>query len=91
MLKNQRFPVRVRSQKDYDLKVLPYFGPKIWNILPSDIKSLEHFMNSQKKLSHGFLEIVLVEFEKKTYIKDIINTYKCLLKNANFSIKISNE
>ena len=48
-------------------------------------------MNSQKKLSNGFLEIVIVEFEKKTYIKDIINTYKCLLKYANFSIKISNE
>ena len=24
---------------NYDLKALRYFGPKIWNILPSDIKN----------------------------------------------------
>ena len=54
---------------NYSLKALRYFGPKIWKILPSDIKTLEHFENSQRKLSHGFLETVLVESVKITHIE----------------------
>ena len=78
---------------NYGLKALRYFGPKMWNILPSDpihphgifakergegfvstqekkiLKTLEHFENSQKKLTHGFLETVLVESVKITHIE----------------------
>ena len=32
------------------------------------LKTLEHFENSQRKLSHGFLETVLLESVKATYI-----------------------
>ena len=36
-------------------------------------------------------DIKLVTTEQEGIINDIINPYKCLLKNANFSAKTSNE
>ena len=36
------------------------------------LKTLEHFENSQRKLSHGFLETVLVESVKITYIEWVL-------------------
>ena len=54
---------------DYGLKALRYFGPKMWNVLPSDIKNCRTLREFSKELSHGFLGIVFVESVKTTYIK----------------------
>ena len=35
---------------NYDLKALRYFGPKIWNILPNDIKNSRTLRESSKKV-----------------------------------------
>ena len=75
--KRNRVGYSLRSQTDlffpqvksvnYSLKALRYFGLKIWNIIPNDIKNSKHFENSQRKLSHGFHETVLVESVKIKY------------------------
>ena len=63
------------------------FWSENWNILPSDIKTLEHFDNSQRKLSEGFLRNFLVESVMITYFAglQIIITAE---KNVGFSIHI---
>ena len=35
---------------NYGLKVLRYFGPKIWNILPNDIKNPKTLREFSKKV-----------------------------------------
>ena len=53
---------------NYGLKAFQYFGLNGIFLLMI-LKTLEHSENSQKKLNHRFLETVLVEFAKITYIK----------------------
>ena len=61
---------------NHDLKALQYFVPKIWNILPSGIaNSRTHKEFSKKNLSHGFLEIVLLESVKKLHISSRFYKY----------------
>ena len=51
------------------------------------LKTLEHFENSQRKLSHGFLETVPVESVKITYIEQLLQMFKTAeKKNVGFSI-----
>ena len=52
------------------------------------LKPLEHFDNSQRKLSHGFLETVLVESVKITYIEKVLQIFTTAEKNGGFSIHI---
>ena len=54
---------------NYGLKALRYLVRKYGIFFLVILITLEHFENSQKKLSHGFLETVLVESVKITYIK----------------------
>ena len=70
---------RLRSQTDFSLPRVTSVncGLKRYDILFQKyeifflviLKTLEHFENSQRKLSHGFLETVLVESVKITYIE----------------------
>ena len=58
--KRKSLGYNLRSQTDfllsqlkslnYCLKVLRYFGPKIWNILPSDIKNSRTLQKHTKKI-----------------------------------------
>ena len=52
------------------------------------LKTLEHFENSQRKLSHGFLKTVLAESVKITYIEKVLQIFNTAGKNVGFSIHI---
>ena len=55
-------------------------------ILPSDIKNSRTLQEFTKKLSHGFLEIVLAESVKITYIKYVLQIFMKVKKNVrNFN------
>ena len=72
--KRNRVGYSLRSQTDfslphvksvnYGLKELRYFSPKIWNILPNDIKSSRKLQEFTKKVKHGFLETVHIDSVK---------------------------
>ena len=69
----------LRSQTDFSLPQVKSvnYGVKACDILVQKygilfltiLKTIEHFENSQRRLSHGFLETVLVESVKVTYIE----------------------
>ena len=50
---------------NYGLKSMRYFGRKIWNILPSDIKNSRTLREFSKK----FLETAFAESVKITYVE----------------------
>ena len=68
-----------RNSADYSLRLQTAFslpevksvnyGVKALRYFLMILKTLEHFENSQRRLSHGFLETVLVESTKITYIE----------------------
>ena len=52
------------------------------------LKTLEHFENSQRKLSHGFLKTDLVESVKITHIEQVLQIFKTAEKKSYFNIYI---
>ena len=70
LLSQRDFSLPQVKSVNYGLKALRYFGPKIWNIYPSNIENSKTLREFSKKVwIHGFLETVLVESVKVTYIK----------------------
>ena len=70
---------RINSAR-YNIDSLTYLGPKIWNIVPKDIKKSKSLSVSKLKLRSGFQEIVLVDFVGhlfKTFVT--FNSYRCFI------------
>ena len=52
----------------YGTKSLSFLGPKIWELLPLEIKSFQTLPELKKKLNHGSQKIILTGSVKLTFI-----------------------
>ena len=52
----------------YGTESLSFLGPKIWELLPLEIKSFQTLPELKKKLNHGSQKIILTGSVKLTFI-----------------------
>ena len=77
ILKTRTLTYNLRSQTDFvrdcvntgrhGLNSLSYFAPKVWDMIPLEIKNINYFQNLKLRLENGLRKTVLVIFVGHTY------------------------
>ena len=68
----------------HSTELLSYLGPKIWDLVPKELKELSSLSALKRQLKNGSLKIALVDYVKNTFkilvsfetFSDILNFFK---------------